>query len=752
MNKESKKESGGGYYGGYYYGEGSSSYGYSGDARSGQASRSLKDYLIILRERIWYLIVSVFVVFMATAIITFNMEKVYTASSTVQVLRQEEKTTQFESVVDTTVKNVEDFNTQIKILESIGILERVAKRLKDKELRDFIEPYKDNDPSLSGELLIQSVLFENRKIIPQRLTLVVGIEFSHPVPSIAANVANYFAEEFLNYNTSLRTQGSMRAVDDLKVRADQQRDKVRELELQLTDFKEKNNSISLDVKTNIDQQEMLSLTQTATNDKKILDEAETQWRQVETIRASGRDLWELSLIAHTQQVPQLLQQLSINKIEISSLEKKYRAKHPLMIQATIALEQTQTELNRAVNSAAENIYNLYLQAKSNFEKSQGRVDKKAKEMIDLERVRVEYSSYERNLKIAEEMYQYLYSRLQQALTQATDDAQTARIVDRAIEPVKPSKPRVLINLALGLIGGVGIGSLLIVALALLDDKIKTAFDIENSLGLPLLGIIPRIGKVDAHQKARVVFYNKDKHSVEAFRGIHSALKLNEESKKARCLLVTSTIPSEGKSFVSTNVAFTYASHGDRTIIIDGDLRMPNIAKSLQLENKAGVLQYIAGTATLDDVILKNVVPNADVLVSGGRTKNPTQILGGERFAQMIAELKTRYDRIVIDSPPLAPVSDALSILPLIDGMLYVVRFNMVKLKTAQINLKRLKDSNTPILGVILNNINSSVAGYYYSHYYDKSYSQYYLKNQDNHEDMVDIPENALAEKKQTKDA
>ncbi len=255
---------------------------------------------------------------------------------------------------------------------------------------------------------------------------------------------------------------------------------------------------------------------------------------------------------------------------------------------------------------------------------------------------------------------------------------------------------------------------------------KTAFDIENTVGLPLIGIVPRITRADATSKAKMIADGTDKHTVEAFRGIHSTLNLNEESKKAKVILTTSTIPGEGKSFVSTNMALTYASHGDRTLIIDCDLRMPNVAKSLDLENKNGILQVLNGDLTLDQAIIKNFWTNTDVLVAGGRTKSPTQLLSSQKFESLLHELRMRYDKIIIDSPPLAPVSDALNILPLTDGVIYVIRFNTTKRKTANLNVRRLRESNVPVFGAILNNINTAVAGYYYSNYYDKSYAQYYI--------------------------
>jgi capsular exopolysaccharide synthesis family protein len=171
---------------------------------------------------------------------------------------------------------------------------------------------------------------------------------------------------------------------------------------------------------------------------------------------------------------------------------------------------------------------------------------------------------------------------------------------------------------------------------------------------------------------------------------------------------------------------TFAAHGEKVIVIDCDLRKPNIHKSLGLENNKGTIDVVSGKATIDDVIVRGVVPNLDVMVAGGRAKNPTQILNSKGFEQMIAELRRRYDRVFIDTPPLAAVSDALIILPLVDGSLFTIFFNKVRRKAAQFSAKSLLEANVPNFGAILNGLNLAVSGYYYAQYYDKSYKDYYV--------------------------
>jgi polysaccharide biosynthesis transport protein len=308
------------------------------------------------------------------------------------------------------------------------------------------------------------------------------------------------------------------------------------------------------------------------------------------------------------------------------------------------------------------------------------------------------------------------------------ESRQAHIIDsaRASGPDDFVAPNMMINMSLGVIGGLGLGLAFAFFVAYIDDRVKSSFDIESVVGLPLIGIVPQIKKMEQPDKAQIVANNADRQVSEAFLALHSTLRLKDESKNGQCILITSTIPGEGKSFVTTNLALTFAAHGERVVVVDCDLRKPNIHKSFRLENLKGIIDVIAGAATIDDVTVKQVHPNLDVIPSGGRAKNPTQILNSKKFEIMVSDLRKRYDRVFFDTPPLAAVSDALIVLPLVDGSIFAIFFNKVRRKAAQFAAKKLLEANVPVYGAILNGLNLTVSGYYYAQYYDKSYKDYYV--------------------------
>ncbi len=736
---------GGSGYGGSGYGYGGSNYGYGGgnygfgggygDGGLAGPQRSAKDYFLMFRERIWYLIVSLFIIFSGSILYTFNKTKVYTAVAQVQLFRDDASAlgaigngTELEQ---NQILSAEDLNTQISVMESLSIIQGVEQRLQDELRLRFMAPYEDT-LSLSGPLTPLEILAKNRKIMPRRMSLMINFAYSHPDPFVAAEVSNLFAKEFIDYNLKLNIDGSMKAVEDLRIRADQQKDRVEELELKLAEYREQNNAVSLQSDENIAAAQLSHLNEIELTNKNIYDQFQTKWDQIEKYRQEGRNLWELPFVAEQSRVANLLQQVSSTRIEISSLSKRYREKHPAMIQLLQTLQEGELELSLAVQNSVDKIYAGYSESKSNYEVASLRLAEKEKELIELGKTKIEFNSLLRDLEVQQSFFQALNQRMTTEKAQVNLKNPNARIVDEAFPPRadQPSSPNIVLNLAAGFFGGITIGVGLIFAVAFLDDRVKSAFDIEGSIGLPMLGVIPRIKKLDTNTKAQAVASNVDRHVTETFRSIHSALKLSDHSKNAKVILTTSTVPGEGKSFVSSNLSLTFANHGEKTLLLDCDLRLPNVARSLQIENDLGMLDYVENEVSLDEVIVKEVYPNLDVLSTGGKSKNPTQVLNSAQFVEMFAFLRDRYDRIVVDSPPLAAVSDALNLLPMVDGILYVIKFNTVKRKTAVANVRRLWESNTPVYGAILNNITSVLSSYYYSNYSDKAYQDYYINQEE----------------------
>ncbi|MBA3849253.1 MAG: sugar tyrosine-protein kinase [Opitutus sp.] len=728
-NKLDKGPGSGAYPYTYYGNNYGAGYGYgSAGASESAVQRSFQDYILILRERVWYIVVVFLLVFSSAVVYTFTRTKHYMSTASVQVFRRDPVVMQVQGVVDNEIRSAEDLNTQVKVLESFAIVQGVANRLSSnrEDLRQLLAPYDKNDDD-GATPDPAAIIFRNRKIVPVRLSLIIQVQFTHPDRIIAAKVANYFLDEYIAHNSRLRIEESMKAVDELKERAEQQKTRVAEMALNLQAYREKNNLVSLDQRKDIVTEKLKALSTNVTQTGARLKEAEVRWKQVQERRTPLTALLDLPFVSGQQLIGQLVQQVATQKILIAQLRERYRDKHPKMIEVVNSLAQTEQELNRALNTSAAMIEADYQTAVRNDAEARAALTRQETESLDVDRAAVEYTNLERDLRISEQLLQNTLARMKETSMSSTIETQNARIVDRAAPSRKHHSPNIPLNLALGLLGGLALGTAFAFFVAYIDDRVKSSFDIEGVIGLPLVGIIPEIKRMEQPDKAQIAINHQDKQVAEAFLALHSSLRLKDESKNAQAVLTTSTIPGEGKSFISTNLALTFAAHGERVVIVDCDLRKPNVHKSFRIENLKGVIDICAGSATIEQVVVKDVHPNLDVIPAGGRAKSPTQILNSKGFEVMIADLRKRYDRVFIDTPPLAAVSDALIILPLVDGSIFTIYFNRVRRKAAQFAARRLLEVNVPCFGAVLNGLNLAVSGYYYAQYYDKSYKDYYIK-------------------------
>lgn len=713
-------------YGGNYAGYSAIGYGDGEDGGGGHAQRSFQDYLLILRERIWYIVVVFLVIFSSSLVYTLSDTKIYQSAATVQILRRDVTPMPgVQQVTENDIRSAEDLNTQIKVIESATIIMRVVERLKGDDLRAFLAPY---EKTAADATFVAEKIARNRKVIPQRLTLVVIVAYQHPDRFVAAKVANLFVEEYLNHNQRLRNMDLAKAVDDLQVTVDDQRKKVDQLAQKLQTYKEKNKTVSLDQRKDIVSESLKVSNLESQKAGVVLQMAEGRLNQIKEFRAKGSDLTGLAFISGQKLIEELSQQLAARTIELAKLRERLRDRHPDMIAARRSYDQTKLELERAVNSICDQVESEYKAALTTYKARQQELEGNKAESLESDRAGVEYSQLEREYLTQNQILQGIVARSREATMTSGFATQNARVVDQATPSPenKPVSPNVPLNLGLGVVGGLGLGLAFAFFVAFIDDRVKSSYDIEGVVGLPLIGIIPQIKRMEAADKAQIVANSSDRQVAEAFLTLHSSLRLKDESKNAKCILTTSTIPGEGKSFITTNLALTFASHGDKVVIVDCDLRKPNIHKSLRLENTKGVIDVVSGKATIDDVVIRNVHLNLDVIPAGGRAKNPTQVLNSKGFELLISDLRKRYDRVFVDTPPLAAVSDALIILPLVDGSIFTIFFNKVRRKAAQFSAKKLLEANVPNFGAVLNGLNLAVSGYYYAQYYDKSYKDYYV--------------------------
>lgn len=717
-------------YRGYSYKTGYG-YGYGGYDADPQQHRSFKDYVIIFRERIWLFIFCFAIIVTGVLLYTLNKTPLYKSVAQIRMLRV--SSAPMESSLEKkeeTIDNQQDFNTWTDILKSHRISQDVERLLRsdDEKYNEFLAPYKEMEKGKDGgPIVAYPFLHEYRRIIPKRLSLVIGIEFVHPDNEIAAHVVNLYAQAFEAYQNERRIGKDVDDVNKLIPEIEKQKNKVLQLEEDLLNYAETHGGpVALKSNTDIFISELSNLKSVLNKYEEVYRAAESYWKKIQEFEQNRHSILGLSFISETTQVAGLQARLSQKRETVGILYKRYRNKHPKMIEARESLEQTERELSKAVFDAREKIFNKYDLSKTHYEETNRVYQEKLTTYEQLEKHRQVYNRMEEDLDKEKKVLEHLeVTKTKKDITTGTT-ASSIESLDPGVTPKDPFSPNIILNMAFGTFLGTGFGLFMVYFTAFLDNRVKSPFDIEQVIGLPLIGVIPQIRKMDAFTKARIFQSGKDNHVKEAFRTIYSSLGVNENAKGAQIFLNTSTIPGEGKSFVSTNLAFSFAESGDHVLLLDCDLRLPNVAKSLKLNRGQGLLNYLKGEIELSEAIQTNVFPNLDVMSAGGRSRSPMTIFNDSNFGEMLDMLRGYYDKIIIDSPPLAAVSDALNIVSHVDGVLFVVKYDTVKRNTAALTVRKLSDAGKPILGVILNSMKSKVAAnYYYSEYYTSAYKKYY---------------------------
>jgi succinoglycan biosynthesis transport protein ExoP len=331
-----------------------------------------------------------------------------------------------------------------------------------------------------------------------------------------------------------------------------------------------------------------------------------------------------------------------------------------------------------------------------------------------------FKSLQREVQTNRNLYDTFFTRIKQANDSLELQTANARIVDSAVTPSSPFKPRKALLVSLALVLSLMFGALLAFMLDYLDSTFKGAEDVEDKLGVSMLGMVPLVKQKKKEAAGLLFLDDNQKNYAEAMRTVRTSVVLSGIDKPHRTIMVTSSVPSEGKSTSAINLAVAIGQM-ERVLLIDADMRKPTIAKVLNLPpNSPGLSNLVAGTATLDDCILHMEDANIDVLTSGLIPPNPSELLSSHKFAELLRKFAQEYDRVIIDSPPTLLVSDALLMSKVVDAVVYVIRSDITTHQTVRTGVNRLLAVKAPIIGVILNKVNMKKAAQYYG-----AYSSYY---------------------------
>lgn len=718
-----------GAYGGYA-GYGAAGYGNYGAAAGGPGGKGgpFAAYLTMLRERWWWVLLSVLVFVTIAVVYTSTIIPEYRAAGRLRVYRLTPTIGTGNTGVDETqrIGSNDDFLTAIESMKSTAVIEGVSRLLTPAERKLVLEPYQQGN-LFTGPLTEQEVFARQRGVNPTRQTFVVNVDFTHPNRELARLVAQRFCDVIQKSSEDERLTITHPLVEKARIEIESLEDKIRRLYEKKNGLVKSGDLLDIAGTTNSIAAQRSKLIQDREDYRKQLDEIGIVVALVKQYRAAGRDLSEIPLVRSDADVAAARSKSTDAQTRVRAMEEIYTDLHPKMIAERQALAQLSAEFQRAVKTKADSLAAAQVDLRAKLDNAVEILRQKDEAINRLQAAAVELEKIDKDIRANEEFLGRMKLNYEEAkLRTATSGISTSiRVMDKPSVSDKPVNKSFSVNalagLALGFFAGVG----LVLLLGALDDRLKSVRDLEGGLGIPVLGTVPKVAETAGPDRALLARQDKDRQATESVRAIYSAMKINPGSAAGRVFLVTSTRPAEGKTFIATNLALAFAQHAERVIVVDADLRLPNVGPSLGFAGDGGVSRWFNGEMTLDEAIVKDVAPGLDVLPVGLSCRNPTQVINNPRFAEMIDELRRRYDRVFIDSPPIGAVSDALHLIPKVDGVVYVVRFNLVSARNAAACLARLRDAGAPMLYAVLNQMSVRLASVY-TDTYDPSAGKYYV--------------------------
>ena len=692
--------------------------------------RTLRDYLIILRERLWIALPIALLVAVGIGYYQSRATPLYQSRATLR-FEKPDRIVATEGVTRPEVQSEFDINTYLEILKSDKLRQRVVNSLSPQEVKILQRPFLTK---LSPGATPPSAAAALGSMVPSpvRNSFLISVTVNHQDPEAAALIANRYIDQFMQQIMDSTMGKNEYATDFLRKRSDDLRKESEASALQVQRFMEVHKLVSLDESTNLVNARLQTVSTELTRVRLARLELESQVKQIEAYQTEGRNLFEISAIATYDQIPSLNAQIAELTRTQTVLGERYLERHPLMIEIANKLRIAQEQLGKQVSLAIADLKSRLAKTTDSERTFEQEKQLQETEFFKLRDLRGEYNSLKNQADVAQKNYIDILDRLNQTTTTKSLEKLPLQPLDRAGPAGAPFTPDIgrhgktsrLLFVALFLAVAIGLN--------FIDDRIKSTWDVEHYIGTTLLGIVPDLADTPDDDRYRMVLDHRQSPGLEAFLSIYSSVKIHSKLDFPKSILVTSTIPGEGKTLVSANLAASFARHGRRTLLIDCDLRRPMMHRHFKQSNQAGIITWFEKGADLSvepqknpDLGIISLGENFSLLCSGGRSKTPSSLLETPAFTQLLERLKQQYELVVVDSPPLGAVTDSLLLAERTDEIVYVCRFNKALRKHIQLYTKLLLSGKNEVLGIVLNGLSPRRIEYYSNYRYYRSYKKYY---------------------------
>lgn len=667
------------------------------------------------------------------AVVVHLMTPIYRSTATLLIEQNKAKIAPTEEVYASVGDSREHFQTQAEILKSRALAVKLVNKLSLVKHPDFdprqqkpglTQSIKETlgiageQPDWTEERLEKAAvraLMNRTTVEPVRLSQLVKVHFESADPLTAAEIANAIAEIYIESDMAVRDDMNLRATEWLGGRLAGLKKNLEESERALQAYREQARLIEtrgLAQSGASRQIEDLMTRLVAARQRRFAAE-----HAYEQISGAKGQLEILPVVMRNPLVQRIKDLESEAEKSISELSARFGPEHPRMIQAMAELKQARENTRREVETVVSSLTNEYELARANEKALESSVAQAKGTVQSINRKEYELASLERAVATNRQIYELFLNRFRE--TRASRDVQAnavARISDEARAAQYPVKPRKEQIVSVAFVLGLLLGALVALLLERLDNTLKSADDVEEKLGQPMLTTLPLLRGADAKGVGR--HYLDDPKSVfsEAIRTARTSVLLSAPDSPNITVLVTSSVPNEGKTAVAVNVALAQAQ-GKRVLLIDADLRRPSVGEALKLEaGKPGLTDLLSGSATFQDCLHRIDETSLYVITSGPVPPNPLELILSKRFESLITALARTCDMLIIDSPPVHLVSDALVLSKMATGVMFVVKADSTPYPLVRRCIRALDEVDAKLFGITLNQLDFKKAERYYGAY------------------------------------
>lgn len=714
----------------------------------------LRQFFNVLKRRRAVILGCAALMTVLAAIIVFQLTPIYTAEAVVMLDTRKTQVLDVQAVMSGLQSDEAVVRSEVEVLKSPTLAGRVVDKLDlttSKYLNPALTPptfwQRYNPVAMVRNLFApdepqQQMSPEEKKIAERNAVIgnvmghvsvfndgrsyIIKIRYDAPDPVLAASVANGFANQYLLAQLEAKFEATQRATDWLNEHLADLRDKARDSDQAVQLYRTQHKLITTKDETVTTQQlsELNSQLIIATAD---LTQKETNLRQIQSmVNTSGPE--SVSQVLSSPVVQQLKAQESALLQKQAELATRYRPEHPEMINIQASIRDVKRKIQEEANNVIRSMANDVAAARARVAALNSSIQQLQQTASVQDEAGVQLRELQREADANRTLYENFLNRFKQTSAQEDIQQADARLVSRAGVPSVPSFPRKLTFIEIALALSLIVGVLLAFVIEHLDNGFRTGEQIEKTAGVPFLGHVPAIltGKLPHH----LVVQQPVSAYAEAIRSVRTALRFSQVDNPPKVVLVTSSLPNEGKTTFAVSLAQSVARSGARALLIDCDLRHPSVARLFDAPKGPGLLSLFKDGADLSQMIQVDGASRLHYIPVQGGTSNPQDLLGSQHMKEFLKRIRDQYELIVLDAPPVLAVTDSLVLSHVVDAALFLVQWEQTPRQIALGALKLMQTQGTHLAGVVLTRVNvrkHAKYGYGDSGYYYGRYGTYYGK-------------------------